>query len=252
MPTKKYILILFSIGLFLNSCVTKKDIVYFQNAKRSEAMAVDTESFAPTFKIDDNISIFVSTLDMEAVRPFNLVSAGGQDSAQPVNFLIDVEGNIDYPVLGKIKLLGLTVEEAKDLLKEKLSEYLKDPIVNIRILNFRVTVAGEVRNPGVFPITGERVSILEAITLAGDLTIKGRRDNILIVRTHKNGKSYSRIDLTDKALFKSPLYYLNQNDYIYVEPNKSAVTGASGDQRLTTVLSISTFLVGIALLINRF
>ena len=121
--------------LSLSSCVSKKEVVYFQNAKDFETI-VDTDTFAPKFKVNDIVSVFVSTFDIEAVAPFNLYLGGGTNSnPQLIDYLVDIDGNIDYPVLGKVKLLGLTVEEAKLLFKEKLSDYLKDPIVNIRILN---------------------------------------------------------------------------------------------------------------------
>ncbi|MDC1198232.1 polysaccharide export protein, partial [Algibacter sp.] len=163
-------------------------------------------------------------------------------------YLIDNEGNIDYPVLGKIKLLGLSVQEAQELFKDKLALYLKDPIVNIRILNFRISVLGEVGSPGMYEVSGERITILEALALAGDLTIKGQRENILVVRDFNGTKTYTRVDLTNKELFNSPVYYLTQNDTIYVEPNNSAVSGASGDMRISTIISISSFLVTTALI----
>jgi polysaccharide export outer membrane protein len=247
---KFWLICIFCVSL-LSSCTSSKDVVYFQNAKNFETI-VDTDTFAPKFKIDDNVSIFISTFDLEAVRPFNLALQGGSGSiGEPINYFIDVEGNIDYPVLGKIKLLGLTVEEARTLLKEKLAQYLKDPIVNIRILNFQVTILGAVNRPGTFPIAGERVSLLKALGMAGDLSIKGRRDNILIIRDFNGTKTYSRVDLTNKELFNSPVYFLTQNDVVYVEPNQSGVSAASGDIRFTTILSVASFFVGIAILVTR-
>ncbi len=237
------------IGLFLTSCTPKKDVIYFQNAKSFETV-VDTDSFKAKLKVGDIISIYVSTLDETVTKPYNLIrSTGGQ--GQLVDYLIDVEGNIDYPVLGKIKLIGLSVEEAKTLFKKKFAEgqLLKDPVIIFRVLNFRVTVAGEVRNPGVYPVSGERVSILEALGMAGDLTIKGRRDNILVVRDFNGSKTYTRIDLTNKEVFNSPVYYLTQNDYVYVEPNNSAISGASGDARIGTIISVASFLITTTLIL---
>ncbi|GAA3641671.1 polysaccharide biosynthesis/export family protein [Flavivirga jejuensis] len=237
------------ISLFLTSCASKEDIVYFQNAKNFETI-VDTDTFTAKLKVGDVVSIYVSTLDPTVTQPYNLIrSAGAQ--GELIDYLIDAEGNIDYPVLGKIKLLGLTVEEAKALFKKKFAEgkLLKDPVIIFRVLNFRVTVAGEVNSPGVYPVTGERISILEALGMAGDLTIKGRRDNILIVRDFNGTKTYTRIDLTNKEVFNSPVYYLTQNDYIYVEPNNSAISGASGDARIGTLISITSFLITTTLLL---
>jgi polysaccharide export outer membrane protein len=246
------LLYLCTLILLVTSCTSRKDVVYFQNAKNFETI-VDTDTFTPRFKIDDNVSIFISTFDLEAVKPFNLALQGGSGTiSEPITYLVDVDGNIDFPVLGKIKILGLTVEEVRTLLKEKLSEYLKDPIVNIRILNFQVTILGAVNSPGTYPITGERIGLLKALGMAGDLNIKGRRDNILIIRDFNGAKTYTRVDLTSKELFNSPVYFLTQNDVVYVEPNKSGISGASGDTRVGFVLSLSSFLIGLALLVTRF
>lgn len=237
--------------LSISSCATRKDVVYFQNAKDFETI-VDTDTFKAKLKVGDILSIYVSTLDPTVAQPYNILArTGGENGGgQLLDFLIDVEGNIDYPVLGKIKLAGLTIEEAKQLLKAKFSDgqLLKDPVIIIRLLNFRVTVGGEVRAPGVYPVVGERVTILEALGMAGDLTIKGRRDNILVIRDFNGSKTYTRIDLTSKEVFNSPVYYLTQNDYIYVEPNHSGVSLASGDARIATIVSISSFLVTTALI----
>jgi polysaccharide export outer membrane protein len=233
-----------ALSLFLFSCTSKKEVVYFQNAKNFETI-VDTDTFAPKFKINDIISINVSTFDLEAVKPFNLVKSSGSvnGGSQEIDYLIDIEGNIDYPVLGKIKLLGLTVGEAKELFKEKLNEYLNDPIINIRILNFRISVLGEVKSPGTYVISGERITIMEALGLAGDLTIKGKRDNIMVIRDFNGTKTYTRIDLTTKEAFNSPVYFLTQNDVIYVEPNKSAISSSSFDARVGTAIAIASILI---------
>lgn len=238
------ILSLVFLELFnLTSCGSKKDIVYFQNAKDFETI-VDTDTFTPRFKVNDIISIYVSALDLNAVKPFNLVKGSEQGSNfEYVDYLIDIEGNIDFPVLGKIKLIGLTVEEAKELLKEKLSIYLDSPIINMRITNFRVTVLGEVTRPGTYFISGERATILECIGLAGDLTIKGQRKNVMVIRDFNGTKTYTRVDLTNKELFNSPVYYLTQNDVVYVEPNKSAVSNSNFDSRISTAISIASILI---------
>ncbi|WP_240911336.1 polysaccharide biosynthesis/export family protein [Yeosuana marina] len=235
------------IGLLVSSCATKQDVVYFQNAKNFETI-VDTDTFTPRLKVNDIVSIYVSTFDMEASKPFNLIKSTGS-SGQLIDYLIDIDGNIDFPVLGKVKLLGLTVEEAKELIKQKLSDgYLKDPIVNIRILNFRISVLGAVNNPGTYTISGERITIMEALGLAGDLNIKGRRDNILVIRDFNGTKTYTRVDLTNKEVFNSPVYYLTQNDVVYVEPNNSAISSASGDTRIGTIISITSFILTTALI----
>ncbi|MCB0449925.1 polysaccharide biosynthesis/export family protein [Mariniflexile maritimum] len=244
----KFIVLCCALGVLVTSCATKQDVVYFQNAKSFETV-VDTDTFKAKLKVGDIVSVYVSTLDPLVTAPYNIIIASGS-GGQLIDYLIDVDGNIDYPVLGKLKLVGLTVEEAKELIKKKFSEgqLLKDPVVMIRVLNFRVTVAGEVRSPGVYPVSGERVSILEALGMAGDLTIKGRRDNVLVIRDFNGTKTYTRIDLTNKEVFNSPVYYLTQNDYVYVEPNNSAISGASGDIRIGTIITITSFILTTALI----
>ena len=237
------------ISLLITSCSSKKDIVYFQNAKSFETI-VDTDTFTAKLKIGDIVSIYVSTLDQTVTQPYNLIRSTGASQGELIDYLIDVDGNIDYPVLGKVKLLGLTVQEAKQLFKQKFEEgqLLKDPVILIRVLNFRITVAGEVNNPGVYQVSGERISILEALGMAGDLTIKGRRDNVMIIRDFNGTKTISRIDLTTKEVFNSPVFYLTQNDYVYVEPNNSAISNASGDSRIGTIISITSFILTTALI----
>ncbi|OYX27657.1 MAG: sugar transporter [Flavobacteriales bacterium 32-35-8] len=242
------------VVLISSSCATKKDVVYFQNAKDFETI-VNTDTFAPRFKINDIVSIFVSVYDKtgELTRPFNLVTQDGGEGGSAIDYLIDTDGNIDYPVLGKVKLIGLTVEEAKQLLKEKLAEgdYLKDPVISMRIKNFRISVIGAVNSPGVYPISGERTNILEALAIAGDLNLKGRRDNILVIRDFNGTKTYTRVDITNKEVFNSPVYFLTQNDVVYVEPNNSAISGAGGDSRINQIIGYSSLLVSIILLTTR-
>lgn len=244
----KQFLTLIVVNFVITSCVTKKDIVYFQNAKDFETM-VDTDTFKAKLKVGDIVTVYVSTIDPLVTKPYNLVMESG-NAGQMVDYIIDVDGNIDYPVLGKIKLIGLTIEEAKELFKKKFTEgnLLKDPVIIIRITNFRITIHGEVATPGVFQVPGERISIIEALGLAGGLTIKGRRDNIMIVRDFNGTKTFSRIDLTTKEVFNSPVYYLTQNDIVYVEPNNSSISNASGDVRISAIIGITTSLIGIVLI----
>lgn len=240
--------------LFLASCASKQDVVYFQNAGSFETL-VDRNSFTPKFKVDDLLSIHVSTLDAEASAPFNLFRGRqeGGFAAEQVDYLIDRDGQIDFPVIGKVTLSGLSPEEARQLLTERLTEYIRDPIINIRLKNFTVTVLGEVKQPGTFGVNGERISILEALGFAGDLTIKGQRDNVMVIRDFDGTKVYSRIDLTRKEAMSSPVYYLTQNDIVYVEPNESAVQSSQLDNRATILVSILSVLITstVIIFVNR-
>ncbi len=247
MSKKSNVLVLFSLIFILglmSSCGSKRDVVYFQDASNFETI-VDEYSFVPKFKIDDELSIFVSTLNPEASAPFNLFRGAqeGGITPQQVDYLIDKDGEIDFPVIGKIKIVGLSPDEVRSMLRERLKDYLVDPIINIRLKNFTVTVLGEVSRPGTYPVNGEQITVLEALGLAGDLTIKGQRNNVLVIRDFDGTLVYTRIDLTSKKSFKSPVYYLTQNDVVYVEPNQSAVTESTLDNRAGILVSIASVLI---------
>jgi len=240
--------------LLLSSCASKTDVVYFQNTGNFETL-VDKNSFTPKFKVDDLISIHVSTLNSETSAPFNLFRGASEGGVRPeqVDYLIDKEGEIDFPVVGKLKVSGLSSEELRVLLREKLADYLKNPIINIRLKNFTVTILGEVNRPGTYPVSGERITILEAMGFAGDLTVKGLRENVMVIRDFDGTKVYTRIDLTKKEVMSSPVFYLTQNDVVYVEPNKSAITASSLDNRATIAISIASVLItsSVLLYVNR-
>ena len=191
------------VCILLQSCANKKKLVYFQgNPPNSE----NNKSYSPILRADDLISITIMGLDEISVKPFNLPSnninqnVGGysQGTPSPPGYLIDSEGNIDFPVIGKVKLGGLTRSTAIDLLKEKLKPYLTNPTVLIRILNYKVTVLGEVKNPGTFSIPNERITLPEALGIAGDLQITGLRKNVLVIRDVDGKKTETRVDLTTK------------------------------------------------------
>ncbi|MGJ8738576.1 polysaccharide biosynthesis/export family protein [Zobellia laminariae] len=239
--------------VLLSSCASRKEVVYFQNTGDFETL-VDKNSFTPKFKIDDLVSIYVSTLDSEASAPFNLFRGGSEGGIRPeqVDYLVDKDGEIDFPVIGKVKIAGLSGEEVRILLRDKLSDYLKDPIINIRLRNFSVSVLGEVNRPGTYPVDGERITILEALGLANDMTIKGRRENVMVIRDFDGTKVYTRIDLTKKEALSSPVYYLTQNDVVYVEPNNSAIKSSTLDSRMSIAVSIASLLItSTVLLITR-
>jgi polysaccharide export outer membrane protein len=224
----------FSIGIILSvlgisafcSCNTKKDILYFQG-RPTEYTANST--FNPTIKPDDLLSVLVMANDEKSTALFNMPLAIGnnlyggyvQGAPTPPGYLVNADGNIEFPVIGEVKLAGLTRTQAIDLLKEKLSSYIVNPTISLRILNFRITVLGDVRNPGTFTIPNERVTILEALGIAGDLLITAERQNIMVIREENGKRREYRIDLTQESLFSSPAFFLEQNDVVYVEPNRA-------------------------------
>ncbi len=229
---------------FVTSCASRKEVVYFQDTGNFETL-VNNNDFVSKFKVDDLVSIHISSLNPEASVPFNLFRGAGEGGfqAEQVDYLVDQAGEIDFPVIGKLKIEGLSPDELRMLLRDRLSDYLKDPIINIRLRNFTVTVLGEVNRPGTYPVNGEQISILEALGLAGDLTIRGVRQNVLVIRDFNGTKVYNRIDLTSKNMVKSPVFYLTQNDVVYVEPNRSGITASSLDNRANIAISIASILI---------
>ena len=242
--------------LSISSCIMNKKIVYFQDVQKIDA--ISNNSYNPIFRSDDLVSIFVMSGDLVTAAPFNINStnvvtnnAGYITGAPaPQSYLIDKEGNIDFPVIGKIKIGGLARTDAIVLIKSKLKEFIQEPTINIRIVNYKITVLGEVIKPGVYTIPNERITLLEAIGLAGDLTITGKRSNIMVLREIDGKKMEYRIDLTSKDLINSPVYYLNQNDVIYVEPNRSRINSSSINPNIASIVisSVSLLITTIVLI----
>jgi len=240
--------------LSLNSCHQKEKIVYFQENKTSE---FKNYTYNPKFKADDLLSINIIAQDEATVKLFNMPygnvnqNVGGYSTgnlSQP-GYLISSDGFIDFPIIGKIKLSGLTRQEAIDTIKEKLKSFIQDPLIIIRMLNYKVTVLGEVKNPGTFTIPNERITLLEAIGIAGDLEITAKRNNILVLREVDGKLTETRIDLTKKDVFNSSVYYLQQNDVVYIEPNRVKMNSALyNTANVSTGISIISLLVTITLL----
>ena len=239
----------------LNSCASREDVAYFQDEKI--ANFTQPELFYDLiYQSNDMLTIDVTALDPETVRPFNLASVpystsltDSRTNTRMQTYIVDKNGNIEFPVLGTVKIGGLSRQEATDLLNSKISKYVKDPLVNIRITNFTVTVLGEVRNPGSFIIQDEKATLAEALGLAGDLTIYGKRDNILLVREIEGIKKFSIIDLTSVRSLSSSTFGLKQNDLIYVEPNKTRMRSSAYTQNNSVLISAMGALTSVAALI---
>lgn len=253
--TKKLIPLLLVILLF--SCASKKDVVYYQNIDGSK-FNENTNSYEVKIQPDDLLLIIVSAEDPEIAVPFNLRTISIENTARPnivtgqetnQTYLVDAKGMIDFPILGSMKVGGLTRTEVLKMLKEKIAVYIKDPIINLRITNFKVSVQGEVVSPGTYNVVSERITLVEAITMARDLTIHGKRDNILIIREIDGMKSYNRVDITQADFINSPFYYLAQNDVVYVEPNKNKVNGAAVGPNTAVLISITSLLITLVTLI---
>jgi polysaccharide export outer membrane protein len=256
--TNKILLLLCVVSIaFFSSCVSKKDIVYFQNDAIEQEKV--SNSFKTIIKPDDLLQITITALDVEAVRPFNLASVtysatsnAAMGQAQLQTYLVDTKGEIEFPVLGKIKIGGLTRDKAINLLKSKLSpNYIKDPNVNIRITNYKISLLGDVKRPGTYNIPNERITILDALALAGDVNISGQRNNVLIIREEAGEKKQYRVDLRSNQLLTSPVYYLQQNDVVYVEPNYASVQSASSNSNTTLFISLTGLIITIVSLLTR-
>lgn len=254
---------LFSMAMVITcftSCVTPSNVVYFQDAGDYERNR-NVASYEVIIHQDDLLAIMVNSQATEAAMPYNLPISnyyvGGETYGQQrlLGYLVDNDGNIDFPILGKMKVEGLTRNELRDMLKDKLIEggHLTDPIITINLLNFKVSVQGEVNRPGSFVVTGERITLLDALSLAGDLTIYGRRDRVFVIRELHNERIMLNHDLTSKDLFTSPCYYLQQNDIVYVEPNKRRIQQSAINQNnsMSVWLSVaSVILSGITLIVG--
>ncbi|MGK0447599.1 MAG: polysaccharide export outer membrane protein [Polaribacter sp.] len=258
--TYKAFIILSCVLLFSN-CGSRKDLVYFQDEPIIDQNLSELDNnFEIRFKPNDILTIDVSAEVTESVIAFNLpvvtyntgTGMNGQGMAIRQTYLVDPEGTIEFPVLGTIKIGGLTRVEATKMLKEKIGEYVKEFIVNIRIMNFTITVSGEVTRPGNYTVQGERVSLMQALGMAGDLTIYGKRNNVFLIREVDGKKKYAKYDLTSINVVNSPVYYLSQNDVIYVEPNKARIRSSSYNPNTGLVIAaVSTLATISAIFIFR-
>jgi polysaccharide export outer membrane protein len=222
----------------MSSCGSTKKVIYFPEVKDGtiQSTTVFPESI---IQKNDILSITVSSLSAAADAPFNSPNTSAAAGAI-AGYLVNSEGSIQFPILGNMKAEGLTKNQLKDKITKALvdGKQLVDPIVTIRFANFRVTILGEVNHPTVVTVPNEKISLLEAIGLAGDLTIYGKRQNVMIIREEKEQKIIKRVDLNSAEIFTSPYYYLQSNDIVYVEPNKAKIASVSrSSQILPIVLS---------------
>ena len=246
------------VTLLLTSCVSREKMVYYQNAEKNTA--IGTKQFATTIQPDDLLMIIVSAQDPLAAAPYNLLSdlsvrtdqQAGTGRRQQQLYLVDDMGYVDFPVIGRIKMAGKTKEEVSALLYTEISKGIIDPVINLRIMNFKVTVLGEVKKPGVHKIASERITLPEALSLSGDLTTYGKRNNIIIIREENSKINTHRVDLTKVDFINSDFYYLKQNDVVYVEPNSTKVnSSAVGANVSIYITAISLLLTATALILRN-
>ena len=266
MKLKNFFPLLLSVTL-LTGCDTYQKVIYLQDAGKAAVMTDTVSSHVPdaVLKVGDLLTITVNSNTAEAAMPFNLPlvpTLSMQDynpsrstisnySGGLQNYLIGTDGNITFPIIGKLHVDGMTKNALADLIKTKIyPRYIKEePIISIRYANFSISVLGEVARPNTFLVNNEKISILEALATAGDLTIYGRRDNVLLVRQTPEGRQSIRIDLRDKNLIYSPYYYLQQNDVIYVQPNETKTKTSAIGTAETISISIVWTLISLTSLI---
>ena len=244
-------LAVFSLG----ACTTGRNLVYFSDLSNTALNQTPIQnSIEPKIEAGDLLSIIVSSLNAETNQAFNSgillpTTAGFSAGAAAVNrinegYLVDSNGDVNFPIVGKIKLTGLTKEEATEKIIGLVGKSAKSPLVTIRFLNFRVTVIGEVNRPSTFVVPTEKINVLEALGLAGDMTGYGRRDDVLIIREKNNVRTTTRINLNNKSTLNSPYFYLQQNDIVYVEPDKAkALQVSTRSVNLPIYLSVLSVLV---------
>ena len=258
---KKYVAYLVvCMAVFFTACTSTKKIIYLQDVVPLKQQEIE-QKYEVIIHGDDLLAIMVNSRDPELALPFNMPmvsyqlgsNTGGQQRV--LGYLVDTNGNIDFPILGEIHVEGLTRMQLTELIKNKLIEgdLIKDPIVTVQFLNFKISVMGEVGRPGSFTIPGDRITLLEALSMAGDLTIYGRRDRVGVIRENNGKRTILFHDLRSADIFNSPCYYLQQNDIVYVEPNK-AKSGQSSINQNNSIgvwVSVISLLTTIAVLIFK-
>ncbi len=250
----KQLLALTILSLLLVSCATKKEIIYFQDVEKDIPIG-DQQKFEPVIESNDILHISVSSMNEEVLIPFrrNTGTQANMNNANPglQGYLVNSDGNIRFPVIGDFAVAGKTRKEVEDALKLKLAEFITDVVLDVRIMNFKVTVLGEVNNPGVYTIQDERVTLPQALGLAGDLSEDGRRGNVMVIREVDGKQIVSRVDLTNTEFFSSPYYFLKQNDVVYVEPSLKGVKKSGFIPDIPAMLSLVTVVLSTVILLTR-
>jgi polysaccharide export outer membrane protein len=250
-------------ALLLSACGSTKEISYLQDMNVVRMLTIK-QKYEAIIHQNDLLSIYVNSKNPELTAPFNMPVAFSQvgvdvsSSQRVLGYLVDVNGDIDFPMLGKIPVEGLTRLQLTDLIKNWLTRdnLIKDPIVTVQFLNFRVSVMGEVNHPGSFTITGDRVTLLDALSMAGDLTIYGKRNRVAVIREDQNERTIMFHDLRSVNIFASPCYYLQQNDIVYVEPNRARAAQSHINQNNSvgvwlSAISILTSVVALMVNLNK-
>lgn len=250
----KKIIVLLVLTIVLASCATREQVIYFQDLKEQGVPQPDPSYNYPEIQVGDILKIDITALQESALVPFRfekgVVSQGRTlDIMKLEGYEVGKDGTINYPGLGDVKVAGLTTREAQKHLEQLLSKDIVNPSVKVRLLNFQITILGEVNNPGTYSITEERITLPQAIGMAGDFTINGKREDVLIIREVDGVRKKTRIDFTQTDWMDGPYYYLKQNDLIYVEPNNPKVKSAGYIGNVGTILSVVSIILSATVVI---
>ncbi len=246
------ILIFFSIAVLtaFGSCASRKEMIYL-NSIENKSTIESKFSYDLKIKEDDMLKIVISSENPEIAIPYNTISSAEGNNAATAGYLVSKDGYITMPILGQLKVAGLNREELVLKIKNELKDAIKNPTIDVQILNFKISVLGEVLNPGQFTVNGNRISVFDALSLAGDLTIFGKRKDILIIRENDGVKTFIRIDITNPDFINSPYYYLTQNDVVYIEPNKAKISSGKINPNLSIAISATSLVITIIALLSR-
>ena len=261
-----FILLINLVFIFLNSCTSQKKLDYLQNIE-DVALETSIKNAKSTIQPNDQLVILVTAKDMDVVRPFNQNFSSGQilqystasnnmptqnqTSTSGPTYIVDTQGNIEFPVIGKVNTENKTTEELRDILKKEISKYVVNPQVSVKNTNYKITVLGEVNKPGTYNIPEAQTTVLEVLGLAGDLTIYGNREDILVLRNIDGIMSKERINLTQADFINSPYFYLKQNDVIIVSPNETKQKTSRLDPNTGIYISVASIVVTILALIFK-
>ena len=248
----------FGAAAILAGCATSKEILYFQDIDTVNLKALTTE-YEAVIKKDDRLSILVSGPDKSVTSPYNLTlgeisnyGSSGYPEESTLTYLVDSNGNISFPILGLIHVEGMTRNQLVKYLTDAISKDVRDPIVYVSIRNYKVTILGEVRNPGTYTIDSEKISILQALGKAGDLTLTAKRDGILLIREVDGVLTHKTIDLRTSDILQDPAFFLQQNDILYIPPSPTRVATATTATGIwSVILSSVTTLIALISLIGR-
>ncbi|WP_072530978.1 polysaccharide biosynthesis/export family protein [Bacteroides ilei] len=261
MKNIKRLTLILALAAGLAGCTSYRNVPYLQDIETVNNYGKEIPLYDAKIMPKDLLSITVNTTDPQAAAPFNLTVQTPLNAAQTniyttsspslQQYLVNNEGEIDFPVLGRLKVGGLTKNEAESLIREKLQPYLKEtPIVTVRMANYKISVLGEVAHPGSFTVSNEKVNVLEALAMAGDMTVYGVRTNVKLIREDAEGKrEIIPLDLTKSDLVLSPYFYLRQNDILYVTPNETKAKSSDIGTTTTTWISATSILISLASLI---